>query len=440
MAGSPSRVDAKTVWAWALYDFANSSFTTLIVTFVYATFFTSQMTGDVISGTALWGRGATVTAVLVAVLSPLLGAYADRTGTRKRFLLATTVLAVIGAVALYFPVPGQALTALTIFVVANTAFELSAVFYNAFLPEISTEDTIGRISGWGWGLGYVGGLLALVAALFVLVLPEVAPFGLDAATFENVRASNVLVAVWFAVFSVPAFLVLREPPATAPGKARDVMRATIGELGETFSEIRRFRQVFRFLVARLVYNDGLNTIFAFGAVYAAGTFGFTTQEIIFFGIGLNLAAGLGAVAFGFLDDKVGGKPTILISLGLLMLATTAAVLAPDRLWIWVAGIAVGLAAGPNQAASRSLLGRFAPPDKETEFFGFFAFTGKVAAFAGPLLLGTFTELFDSQRAGVATILVFFVVGGVLLMRVDEAEGREASGRGASPDVPVPVDL
>ncbi len=422
----------KTVWAWALYDFANSAFTTLIVTFVYATFFTKTMAGDEIAGTALWSRGITATAVLVAVLSPLLGAYADRTGTRKRFLLATTVLAVGGAVALYFPVPGQALVALLIFVVANTAFELSAVFYNAFLPEISTQATIGRISGWGWGLGYAGGLLALVAALFVLVLPETPPFGLDAATFEHVRASNLIVAVWFAVFSIPAFLILREPPASAPGRVTDVMRATIGELGRTFSEIRRFRQVFRFLLARLVYNDGLNTIFAFGAVYAAGTFGFSTQEIIFFGIGLNLAAGLGAVLFGSLDDKIGSKPTILISIGLLLVATLAAVLAPSREWIWVAGIAVGLAAGPNQAASRSLLGRFAPADRETEFFGFFAFTGKVAAFLGPLFLGAATQIFESQRAGVATILIFFVVGGLLLMRVDEAEGRAASGRTAPP--------
>lgn len=429
MTAASSR-SSKSVWAWALYDFANSAFTTLIVTFVYATFFTKTMAGDEITGTALWSRGITATAVLVAVLSPLLGAYADRTGTRKRFLLATTVLAVAGALALYVPVPGQALVALLIFVVANTAFELSAVFYNAFLPEISTQETIGRISGWGWGLGYAGGLLALVAALFVLVLPETPPFGLDASTFEHVRASNLIVAVWFAGFSIPAFLVLREPPASAPGRVTDVMRASIGELGRTFSEIRRFRQVFRFLLARLVYNDGLNTIFAFGAVYAAGTFGFSTQEIIFFGIGLNLAAGLGAVAFGSLDDKIGSKPTILISIGLLMAATLAAVLAPSREWIWVAGIAVGLAAGPNQAASRSLLGRFAPADRETEFFGFFAFTGKVAAFLGPLFLGAATQVFESQRAGVATILLFFVAGGLLLLRVDEAEGRAASGRTA----------
>lgn len=423
---------SRAVWAWALYDFANSAFTTLIVTFVYATFFTKTMAGDEIAGTALWSRGITATAVLVAILSPLLGAYADRTGTRKRFLFTTTLLAAGGAAALFFPVPGQALVALLVFVVANTAFELSAVFYNAFLPEISTPQTIGRISGWGWGLGYLGGLLALVAALFLLVLPEPAPFGLDAATFEHVRAACLLVAIWYAVFSIPAFLVLREPPPSAPGRATDVLRATLGELGRTFSEIRRFRQVFRFLLARLVYNDGLNTIFAFGAVYAAGTFGFTTQEIIFFGIGLNVAAGIGAVAFGSLDDRLGSKPTILVSLGLLMAATLAAVLAPSRAWIWVAGIAVGLAAGPNQAASRSLLGRFAPPDRETEFFGFYAFTGKVAAFLGPLLLGATTQLFNSQRVGVSTVLLFFLIGGVLLLRVDEAEGRAAAGREVAP--------
>ncbi len=424
-----------TVWAWALYDFANSAFTTLVVTFVYATYFTKALvldpaTGapDEIAGTALWSRGVTTTAVLVALLSPFLGAFADRTGTRKRLLLFTTVVCIGATAALFFPLPGQALVALALFVVANVAFELSAVFYNAFLPEIAPPERIGRVSGWGWALGYVGGLLALVLALVLLVQPEAKPFGLDAATGEHVRATNLLVAAWFALFSVPAFLALRDVrPASRPSTAA-VLRETFGELRQTFREIRRYRQVFRFLVARLVYNDGLNTVFAFGGIYAAGTFGFETAEIIQFGIALNVAAGLGAFLFGFVDDRIGGKRTVLISLVLLTAATITAVLAPTRAWLWVAGILIGVAAGPAQAASRSLVGRFTPPDKETEFYGFFALTGKLAAFLGPLFLGLFTTAFESQRAGVATVLLFFVVGGALLLRVNEREGVAASGR------------
>ncbi|HYE96750.1 MAG TPA: MFS transporter [Rubricoccaceae bacterium] len=432
---APPAYRARTIWAWALYDFANSAFTTLVVTFVYATYFTKALAENEIAGTALWSRGITVTAILVAVLSPLLGAYADRTGTRKRFFLLSSLVCVVATVGLFFPVPGEAQRALALFVIANVAFELGNVFYNAFLPEIAPPERIGRVSGYGWALGYVGGLIALVLALYGLVQPETPPFGLDASTGEHVRATNLLVAGWFALFALPAFFVLREVKPEAPPGARDVFRATFGELGRTFREVRRFRQAARFLLARLFYNDGLNTIFAFGGIYAAGTFGFTTEDIIVFGIALNVAAGLGAYLFGFVDDRLGGKTTILLSLVLLTVATALAVFAPNRTLLWVAGLLIGVAAGPNQAASRSLLGRFVPPDRETEFYGFFAVTGKLAAFLGPLLLGAFTEAFDSQRAGVATVLFFFLVGGLLLLRVDEREGIAAAGRGPN-DAPV----
>jgi UMF1 family MFS transporter len=195
------------------------------------------------------------------------------------------------------------------------------------------------------------------------------------------------------------------------------------QLLDTFNQIRQqYRQILRLLVARLIYNDGLITIFAFGGIYAQGTFGFTTEEVIVFGIALNVAAGLGALAFGFLDDLIGGKRTIFISLAGLFAAGLLAVLTPSVFWFWVAGIVVGLLAGPNQAASRSLMGRFVPATKETEFYGFFAFSGKATSFLGPLLLGQFTLFFANQRAGVATVLLFFIVGGLLLRRVDEKEG------------------
>ena len=428
------------VGAWALYDFANSAFTTLVVTFVYATYFTKALaldpvTGlpDEIGGTALWSRGVTLTAVLVAVLSPFLGAYADRAGARKRLMLTTAALCIAATAGLYFPVPGQALIALGLFVVANVAFELTNVFYNAFLPEIAPPEKIGRISGYGWALGYVGGLLALVLALVLLVQPEVKPFGLSAD--GAIRATNLLVAGWFALFSLPALLMLPEAAVLERPRAGEVFVTAARELGRTFREIRRFRQAARFLLARVFYSDGLNTVFAFGGIYAAGTFGFTTADIIVFGIGLNVAAGLGAFLFGFVDDRIGGKTTVLLSLVLLSAATAVAVWAPDRAWLWVAALAIGVAAGPNQAASRSLMGRFAPPDREGEFYGFFAVTGKLAAFLGPLLLGAFTQAFHSQRVGVATVIVFFVVGGLLLLRVDEQEGIAASRAPAEPPPP-----
>lgn len=423
--------DRRVVAAWSLYDFANSAFTTLVVTFIYAAYFTKGVAVDETTGTSQWSVAVALTGVVVAVLSPYVGAIADRGGLRKRFLLVTTVVCVGATVLLYFPTRGDVVWALSVFLVANVAFELANVFYNAFLPDIAPPERIGRISGYGWGLGYLGGLLCLVAALVLFVQPETPAFGLTKTDAAHVRATNLLVAGWFAVFSIPLFLLVPDRPAREPLVLRGLLRSATRQLVGTFHDVRRYRQVFRLLVARLVYNDGLVTVFAFGGIYAQGTFGFSTEDIILFGIVINVAAGLGAYLFGFLDDRLGGKTTILITLVGLTAAAVLAVAATSRTGFWIAAVGIGLLVGPNQAASRSLLGRFVPPDKENEFFGFFAFSGKAASFLGPLMLGWVTALFASQRAGIATVLLFFVVGGALLLRVDEAEGR-AVARGAAP--------
>jgi UMF1 family MFS transporter len=419
--------DRRAVWGWAIYDFANSAYTTLIVTFIYAVYFTQEIAPDAISGTALWSRGVTITAVVVALTSPFLGALADRGGLRRPLLITTTAVTVVTVSLLWFAGPGEVMLALTLFVVSNIAYELCGVFYNSYLPEVAPPERIGRISGYGWALGYLGGLLAMAVALFVFVQPEVPPFGLDRATGEHVRVTTVLVGVWFAVLSLPMFLWVREPPRVGPPPSPGaVVRGAVRQLGDTFGEIRRYRQVFRLLLARMIYNDGLVTIFAFGPIFAAGTFGFTTVEVLYWGLALNVTAGLGAFAMGFLDDRLGGKRTLFITLGGLFVGSLWAVTADSKTSLYLAGLFVGVFVGPNQAASRSLLGRFVPAEKETEFYGFFAFSGKAIAFLGPLLLGLVTELTRSQRVGMSTILVFFVVGGLLLAWVDEAEGRRAA--------------
>jgi UMF1 family MFS transporter len=419
----------RAVWGWAFYDFANSSFTTLVVTFIYATYFTKGIASDENTGTMLWSRAVTVTALIVAFLSPYVGIVADQGGYRKRFLLLTTAITIAGTVALFIPQRGDVVLALVLFTVTNIAYEMSNVFYNAFLPTLAPPQRIGRISGFGWALGYGGGLLCLVVALVTLVRPDPPWFGLSAETDAPVRAANLLTALWFAVFALPMFLWVQDRRPTAGLKWHGLIQSANRQLIGTFREIRdRYRQIFRLLVARLIYNDGLITIFAFGGIYAQGTFGFTTQEIIVFGIALNVAAGLGALAFGLLDDRLGGKITILISLAGLLLVSAIAVVAPNRLWFWIAAIGVGVLAGPVQSASRSLMGRFVPPAKENEFYGFFAFSGKATAFLGPLMLGQLTQWFDSQRAGVASVILFFIVGGLLLLRVDEQEGIRLAAR------------
>ncbi|MFQ5572105.1 MAG: MFS transporter [Rhodothermales bacterium] len=432
MALSSPTYNRRVIFSWAFYDFANSSFTTLVVTFIYAAYFAKGIAPDEDLGAARWSNAVSITALIVAVLSPYVGAIADRGGYRKRFLLISTVVGVAATSLLFFPQPGQIFFALSVFVVANVAFEMGMVFYNAYLPDITPQDQIGKVSGYGWGLGYIGGLLCLIIALFAFVQTETPLFGFSTENGANIRATNLLVAVWFALFAIPIFLWVKDRPAPPLPKGQSVLRQANRQLVNTFHEIRQqYRQIFRFLVARLIYNDGLITIFSFGGIYAQNVFDFELADVIIFGIVLNVAAGLGALAFGFLDDFLGGKSTILITLAGLFCAGLLAVLTTSRMWFWAAAIVVGILLGPNQSASRSLMGRFVPAAKETEFYGFFGFSGKATAFLSPALFGGFTELFGI-RAGMATVLLFFVVGGILLLRVNEKEGIELAQR--------PVDL
>ena len=415
------RGDTRAIVSWALFDFAGAPFSTLIVTFIYATYFTKAFTADPNHGTALWSRGVSTTALIVAFCSPLLGALADRGGYRKRILGIATLVCAAGSAALYWVMPGQIVLALALVVVANIAFEFAAVFNNAFLPDLAPRDKVGTLSGVGWACGYLGGLSALVIALVTLVQPETPWFGFSTAGGENIRATNLLVAIWFLAFSVPLFLWVPEDRSRVSPTDR-IVSDTFAQLKRTFTEIRKYRQIVRFLFARLLYNDGLVTVFAFGGVYAGVTFGFTFQQVILFGIVINVAAVIGAVALGFLDDWIGGKRTIVISLIGLSAATLLAMFATSAAMFWVAGISIGIFAGPNQAASRSLMARFVPRDVENEFFGFFAFSGKLTAFIGPFLLGVLTEWSGSQRVGVGIVVVLFVVGLVALGYVDESEG------------------
>ena len=415
-----SAVAPRAVWSWALYDFANSPFTTLVVTFVFATYFTEVVASDSITGTTLWSRAVTITALVVAFTSPVLGALADRGGYRKPFLIAATLVCVAATAALYGVEAGDVVPALVLFVVANIAYEFGGVFYNAFLPDLAGPRRMGTVSGWGWGLGYFGGLLALLLALMTLVEPETPWFGFSTVGNENIRATNLLVAAWFLIFSVPLVLWVHEDRGGISGKGRVVIDA-YAQLRRTFGEIRKHRQTVRFLAARLVYNDALVTIFAFGGIYAAGTFGFEFRDVMIFGIVINLFAGTGAILMGYLDDLIGAKRTISISLLGLIIATAIAMSARDPAWFWAAGILIGIFSGPNQAASRSLMGRFVPPGMQNEFFGFFAFSGKLTAFVGPFLLGLVTQIWGSQRAGISVVLVLFLIGLIMLQFVDERE-------------------
>jgi UMF1 family MFS transporter len=260
--------------------------------------------------------------------------------------------------------------------------------------------------------------------LYGFVEAEPPPFGLDHGQAEDVRIAGPLVALWLAVFSLPLFLFT--PDRQSAGlPAAEAVRRGLAQLRRTFANLRRYRAIGRFLIARMIYTDGLNTLFAFGGIYAAGTFNMSTAGVIKFGILLNITAGLGALCFGWVDDWLGAKRTILISLVGLLACGAAAVLATAPLHFWIAGGLLGIFVGPAQAASRSLMARLAPAEVRTEMFGLYALTGKITAYIGPFLLGTVTYWTGSQRLGIATILGFFVVGGLLLWPLQEPEPQAA---------------
>ena len=405
------------IFYWCLYDFGNSAFFTLVVTFVYATYFTQEISPDEITGTLLWSRAISISAILIAILSPLLGVIVDQGGLKKKILIYTAIIGFASTILLFFPTKGMIFEALLIFIVANVAFELGQVFYNAYLIDITTIDNVGKVSGFGWGSGFLGGLLVMFLAMIGFVETDNPWFGFSKGG-ESIRATNLLVAFWFVIFSSPLILSMKDESINFKKNFFNIIKDSYKQLKITYRDLNDYREISKFLVARLFYNDGLVTIFAFGAIYAAGTFDFSFYEIMLFGIILNITACIGSFVFGPIDDKIGGKKTILISLIGLIIGTILAVIAQDKNLFWLAGILVGIFSGPNQAASRSLMARMVPKKHSNEFFGFYTFSGKFTSFLGPFLLGLITKAFNSQRAGIFIVLFFFIVGLILLFFVD----------------------
>jgi len=410
----------RAVIAWCLYDWANSAFPTIIQTFVFSTYFTSAVAATPQLGTALWGQASSIAALAIAILGPVFGAIADQGGPRKPWLLALTLVSVGATAALWFvrPNPADVLFGLVAMGIATLGFELGTTFYNAMLPDLVPTERLGRVSGWGWGLGYAGGLACLLLALLLFVQPDPPPFGLDRKLAEHVRITAPLTALWFAVFALPLLLWVPDRPRVEVGVAAAV-RSGLGDLFRTLAQVRRHANIARFLLAKMIYIDGLNTLFTFGGIYAAGTFGMSLKEVLLFGILLNITAGIGAAGFAWIDDWIGARPTILLSLVALLLLGSAILLVDGKVWFYVLALAIGIFLGPAQAASRSFMARAAPPEKRAEFFGLYSFAGKATAFVGPALVGWATYAFDSQRAGMATILPFFVIGLLLLLTVRE---------------------
>lgn len=406
--------------AWTMFDAASSPFFAVIITFIFAAYFTEGVAADPVTGTAWWGYMTTLSALLIAAASPVLGAVADAGGRRKPWLFGLMLVSATATALLWFvaPDPSYVLLGLGLVMVANITNEIGQAFYNAMLPDLAPREQVGRWSGWGWGCGYLATIVALVILLYGIVLPEPPPFGLDPGSAEDIRISGPFCAAWFVIVSLPLFLMAPDRPSNARPLGESI-RLGLTNLRATLRDVRGHKNIALFLLARLIYNDGLNTLFAFGGIYAAGTFGMSTAEVIAFGIALNATGGLGAFSLGVLDDRLGSKVTILLSIVGLFVCGVVALMAEDKTTFWVVALFLGIFIGPAQSASRTLMARLSPPEQMTEMFGIYALTGKVTSFMGPFLFATATYLAGTQRAGMAVILVMFVIGGLLLTLVRE---------------------
>jgi UMF1 family MFS transporter len=402
--------------SWALYDWANSAYFAVIQTFVFAAYFTRKVAVDETAGTAQWAYAVTVGGVLVAIGGPMLGAITDQSGRRKPWLAAFTGVCIAATALLWFvkPSPAYVTLALVLVAVASAGAQYASIFYNAMLPGLATPERIGRWSGWGWGLGYTGGVACLgLALLGFLGSDATQPPPADA---THVRATFLLVAAWYLVFSMPLFLFTPDTPRT--GKPwRQATRDGLRQLVRSFAEVRANLPVFRFMIAWMFCADGLATMFTFGGVFASGTFDMTEAEVVRFGIAMNLVAGLGAAAFARVDDWLGGKRTIVVALAGLIVAGASMLAARTQTVFWAFGLALGIFVGPAQAASRSYLSRMAPESLQAQMFGVYALAGKATAFLGPLAVAAITQATGSQRLGLGTVIVFFTIGLLLMSRV-----------------------
>lgn len=426
------------IFGWAMYDFANSAFATTILSVIFNHYFAQVVAGGEkgveVLGLRLHGASfftfvISLSMAVSAVLSPFLGAVADASASKKRFLMAFCYVAVLSTGLLYFVREGLYWRGAILFGIANIGFAGGNVYYNAFLPEISTDENVGRISGLGWALGYIGGGTLLALNLVMLQYPQWLGFPSGAFTVQDCFLS---VSLWWFLFSLPTFLLLKERGVSSKPFQGSPLREGYRRLGQTLRRVRNFGELTKFLVAFLIYNDGIETVIVMASIFGAEVLKMTTGEIILYFLMIQGIAFWGSLLFGYLADKIGNKRTILIALAVWSLVVIWAfrlgLIWDPKTEYWMLGILAALVLGGSQAASRSLQGLLTPIANSAEFFGFFAVSGKFASVFGPLIYGILIALTGSVRSGILSVLIFFVLGMAILWTVDEKKGIEERQR------------
>lgn len=412
------------VLAWCLWDTGTSAFSAIMLTFVFTVYLTSSSFGTTEHTSTVLSIGMAAAGVIIALTAPLVGQRSDEPRSRARFLNVNTILLTLFTGLAFFarPEPSFLVFGVAMIAIASIVTEFGQVSYNAMLPALAGPQKIGAVSGWGWGAGYLGGIVALAFVLFGFVQPGF--LGIATEDALNYRSVALFSAAWVLVFSLPLMLRARSMPyrpieiaddAAAPTRQRGIF-ASYRELFRTIARVwRRSPATVYFLLSSAIFRDGLAGIFTFGGVLAAGSFGFSMSEVIIFAVVANIAAALGAIVGGKFDDAAGPRAVIVMSLLGIMVAGSALLFWEGSTAFWVCGLALCLFVGPAQAASRTYLGRLCPPGREGEIFGLYATTGRAVSFLAPMMFGVFVTAFGAQIWGILGILCVVGVGLLLLL-------------------------
>lgn len=457
--GEAARGSSKGIWGWMLFDWAAQPFFTVVTTFIFGPYFVSRMSADPVAAQAMWSNMATISSIIIALLSPVLGSIADQSGARKPWIAVFAVVKILSLAGLWLAAPGSPMIVpVMLMILASIAAEFSVVFNDSMMPRLVPAADVGRISNIAWGLGYLGGMVVLIAiVLFIAANPDsgktllgIAPvFSLDPAQGEDARVTGPISALWYLVFILPMFLFTPDAPRGLP--FTQAVRGGVRELGHSIRELRNRRGLARFLVARMLYQDGVNGLLILGGTFAAGMFGWATLELGVYGIILNVVAIFGCLMAGRLDRRFGSKTTVIASLVSLTVAAAGIVstgpgytlfgllplpvedagglfgTAAEKAYI-VWGLLIGIAFGPVQASSRSFLARSVALSEAGRWFGLYAFSGRATSFMATLLFSLVTYASGSARLGMTTLMIF-LVGGFLLLLKTPYPAKEAASAG-----------
>ena len=404
----------KKIFNFALYDFANSAFTTIIITFIFSTYFAKQIAPNPVLGQSYWGWTIGITGLVVALIGPLLGTIADKKNYTEFFIKIFTIICISLTCLLWFSKPSEKYLIYTLFIVglANIFYELSLIFYNSTLKKISESNNLGKSSGFSFALGYIGGIIVLIICITIFIDNDSLPFGLSKENSENVRATSILVAFWYLIFSMPFLFNLKK---TNKNEIEKKINYT-----KNFKELvwdKGLNNIGKFLLARMLYADGLNAIIIMGGIFAVGVFSLEIKDLLVLSVLMNITAFIGAIVGGYANDRFSSKSVIIFSLiGLILSSSIILFLKSKVIFLFFASIN-GFFIGPVQSASRVFMTKSIDENNQASGFGLFALSGKLTSFIGPLLVSTITYISNSQKIGFSSAIALLLIGLLVLLKV-----------------------